>query len=435
MNKHSTIDAFPLRNIIRAGRLTILLPIGIMLISSVFLSSISAQDEVESHADSSDMLAYVNDEDQLMLYDPRERTEIKLLENVSSFKLGRDGRVAFTRPDENDPDLYVFDPANPALEPVSISHNPAANNYPVAWSPDGRYLAFVSFRQSPDFPHDFLIYQGQYLASSSNQSLYVWDGETTTNIMPDDLLAPVDRFSVDWSHDGRLAFNISYGYSSLDKPSEIYLWDGSTTTNLSQNPDDWDGGVSWNRSGQLMFSSRRDVDGGIYVWDGETFRDGSPDVDSFIQIAPDLHPDAVTWLDDGLIGFTLYSDPPFSGTKEIILWDMEREAIVRQFPVFSEYVFSALSDDGQVVLSSQLASGLPSEYLDIENTEGKILFSTHTGQYGWSSAGYLAYCDPVGGMDWVLTLWNGEETWAVATLHNKPVHWQNEKNVFSCNNG
>ncbi len=419
MNKHSSMDTFSLRNITRVGRLTILLPIGIMLMSSLFLSTISAQDEV----DNPDMLAYVSEEGHLMLYDPRDRTETKLLENVDTFLLARDGRVAFTRPDENDTDLYVFDPSTPDLDPINISQNPAVGHYPVAWSPDGRYLAFASFTQSGDYAPYMLILQGQYLALNTEQTLYVWDGETITNIMPDDLLAPAESFSVDWSDDGRLAFNIEYDRYGNNPPAEIYLWDGSTTTNLSQSPDGWEGDLSWNKDGQLIFFSQQNEDGGTYVWDGLSFKDGSPDVDSFVPIAPDLKPGYVTWLDDGLIGFTIYSGPPSSITKEIIVWDMEREAIIRQFPVSSEYFYSRLSDDGQVILSTQLASGLPSEYLDIENTEGEILFSTHTGNYAWSSDGYLAYCEWEGGMKWILTLWNGEETWAVATLNNKPVHW------------
>jgi hypothetical protein len=429
MNKHSSMDRFPLRNITHVGRFTILLSIGILLVSSLSLSSIAAQDQV----DKPDMLSYVNDEDDLMLYDPRDRTETKLLENVQSFVLARDGRVAFTRQDENDTDLYLFDPANPSLEPVNISHNLAVHHYPVAWSPDGRYLAFVSFSPSPDFPYDIWIYQGRYLASGSDQSLYVWDGETATNIMPDNPLAPADSFYVDWSHDGRLAFTIQYGWSDADTPSEIYLWDESTTTNLSQNPDGWDGGVSWNRGGQLLFALQREVNGGIYVWDGVTFKDGLPDIDSFMRLAPELEPNYATWTDDGLIGFT--SDPSSSATKKIILWDMEQEAIVRQFPVSSEYASSALSDDGQVILSSQLASGLPSVYLDVENTEGEIVFSTHTGQYDWSSDGYLAYCVYDENRNWVLTLWNEEETWAVAQVSYRPVQWQNGRDTFSCNSG
>jgi WD40 repeat protein len=418
MNKHLSMNMFPLRNITRAGRFTILLPIGIMLISSLFLSSTSAQDEPENNADSRDMLAYVSDDGHLMLYDPRDRTEITLLDNIQGFELGRDGRVAFTRPDENDPDLYVFDPSTPNVAPINITQNPAAVNYPIAWSPDGRYLAFGSYQDSDD------------------QSLYVWYGETTTNIMPDNGLDTADIFYVDWSHDGRLVFTIQHGWSSLDIPSEIYVWDGNTTTNLSQNPEASDGAGSWSRDGQLLFGSQRDEEGGLYVWDGVSFKDSSPDVDSFIRLAPELEPTRARWTDDGLIAFTAYSDPPYGGTKAIILWDIESESVVKQFPISSENEGGSwLAEGGQVILSSHLASGSPSYYLDIENTEGQILFSTVTGELSWSGDGYLAHCGLDEGRVWLLSIWDGEESWLVAKVGYTPVQWQNGGNTFSCNNG
>ncbi|MBC7870192.1 MAG: WD40 repeat domain-containing protein, partial [Chitinophagaceae bacterium] len=272
MKKLPSINTLLLKNIIRAGRLTILLAVGIALILSAFLFSIAAQDEPDNavnNAINSDRLAYVSDEGHLILYDPNDRTKTTLLENVRNFALSRDGRITFTKLDETDTDLYVFDPSTPALSPINISHNPAANTYPLAWSPDGPYLAFVSYQDSQD------------------QSLYVWDGETTTNIMPDNELYTAVAFYVHWSNDGRLAFTFQHG---LSKPPEIYLWDGNTTTSLSQNPEGWDGAASWSMTGQLMFVSYRDEEGGIYVWDGMSFRDGSPDIETFILLAPELQP-------------------------------------------------------------------------------------------------------------------------------------------------
>jgi hypothetical protein len=414
MNKRPSMNTFPLKNLIRFGKLRIFLPIGIMLISSLSLSSIGAQDEV----DNSDMLAYVSDEGDLILYDPRDRTGITLLDNIRGFELGRDGRVAFIRPDENDPDLYVFDPSTPALPPINITQNPDVKHFPIAWSPDGRYLAFGSYQDSDD------------------QSLYIWDGETTTNIMPDNGLDTADIFYVDWSYDGRLVFTIQHGWSSLDIPSEIYVWDGSSTTNLSQNPEASDGAGSWSRGGQLLFGSQRDEEGGLYVWDGVSFKDGSPDVDSFIRLAPELEPTRASWTDDSLIAFTAYSEPPYGGTKAIILWDIESESVVKQFPISSENEGGSwLAEGGQVILSSHLASGAPSYYLDVENTEGQILFSTVTGELSWSADGYLAYCGLDEGRVWLLSIWDGEESWLVAKVSYRSVQWQNGGNTFSCNNG
>jgi WD40 repeat protein len=434
MKKSLPIDILSLRNIIKTGSFAILLLIGITLLSSLFISRISTQDEPEieaNSADNPDMLAYVSADDHLMLYDPRDRTETTLLENVRNFVLSREGRVAFTRLD--DTELYVFDPSTPALDPINISQNPDELVYPLGWSPDGRYLAFASFREGSGYSDNIWIAFGSYIAGSRDQSLYVWDGETTTNIMPETTLATANVFFIDWSYDGRLAFTVQHGWSDSDIPSETYVWDGSETTNLSQNPEYWDGVGSWSRSGQLLFASQRDDENGIYVWDGVSFRDGSPDVDSFIRVAPELQLTDATWTDEGFVAFTLYTVT--TGTKEITLWDLETREAVRRIPVSSVDSFSRLTEDGQVILSSQLASGLPSYYLDIENTKGEILFSTHTGEFSWSSSGYLAYCEFGEDRNWVLSMWDGEETWAIANVSYRPAQWQNGRDTFSCNSG
>jgi WD40 repeat protein len=425
-------EVLSMRNIIHAGRHAVLPSIGMLLMLFVFLSSTGAQDDPPiNSADSRDRLAYVSDDHHLILYDPHDRTEITLVDDVGSFVLGRDGRIAFTRPgeydtglfvfdsfDENDTDLYVFDPSTPALMPANISQNSSVYNYPLAWSPDGRYLAFGSYQKNID------------------HSIYVWNGETITNITPENGLDTAEQFYVDWSRDGRLAFTVIHGWSSLDIPAEIYVWDGNRTMNLSQNPKGEDGSVHWSTNGQLMFGSYLGERNGIYVWDGVSFKDGIPDVDSFIRLAPDLHPSSPMWVDDSIVGFTVYPEFSPSGMKEIILWDLEHESIVKQFAVSSDNAWSWLAEGGQIVLSSSLASGSPSYYLDVENTAGDILLSIETGEISWSADGYLAYCQrDEESMIRVLSIWDGEETWVVARVSYRPIQWQHGRNTFSCNNG
>jgi WD40 repeat protein len=410
MEKLTTMITLRLRRMIHNGSLIIMLPVAITLIWSASLSSTRSDDDT-------DMLAYVSDEDHLMLYDPRSRTETKLLEDVGGFVMAQDGRVAFTRLDENDLYLYIFDPSTPAQAPINISQNPFAYHYPLAWSPDGRYLAFSTYRDIFD------------------RTLYIWDNQTTTNIMPDDMPGTADWFYVEWSKDGRLAFTIEYSWSRLDIPPEIYIWDGNTTTNLSQNQTAWDSAINWSRNGQLMFVSYHNDERGLYVWDGVSFKGGIADRDTFNRVAPHLAPTYATWIDDDVIGFTVSPEYSPSGAKEIILWDLESEAIVRQIPISSDNAWSTLAEGGQVILSSHLASGIPSVYLDIENIRGEILFSTHTGEYAWSSDGYLACCEIEGGVSRNLTIWDGTETWLVAKTSYKPAQWQQGTETFSCNNG
>ena len=77
---------------------------------------------------------------------------------------------------------------------------------PLAWSPDSRYLTFVSYENEERF-------------------LYIWDGNTVTNISPVDGLDTVVQYYVDRGIDGRLAFVAVYGWSIWQFPPEIYIWD------------------------------------------------------------------------------------------------------------------------------------------------------------------------------------------------------------------
>lgn len=398
------ISTFPNR------KLTLLLMLGIVV--SVFMHpfSINAQDEPD--AGGNDMLAYVSQEGHLMLYNPQTRTETLLFENVRHFLLSPNGYLAFSKSDETDNNLYFSDLSTPSIAPIIISQNA----YPVHWSPDGRYLTFGS------------------LDENDNHSLFVWDGETITNVMPDDPLAEAQRFYPDWSSDGRLAFTIVYGWSNLAIPPEIYLWDGDKTVNLSQNPEGWDSAAIWSNDGQLLFSSFINEEYVFYVWDGVSFKDGLPDGDSFMPLAPDLELRYARWISSEFIGFTTYLNPQnLSDTKVITIWDVEEETIIEQYPITSENAWSWLTEDGQLIISTHLASGRPSYYLDIENLAGEILFSTQVGEFSWSSEGYLAYC--LWDEGWILSIWDGEETWDVSTATYKPVQWQSVGHIFSCNSG
>lgn len=416
---------FKRKNNINSGNIIAWICISLLLGASIFQFTVSSNDEPEYASNnieiSNDMLAYISNEHDLLLHNPVDRTTTRLLSNVNNFVMSPDGQVAYTRIDEDDTDIYVYDPSLAGIEPINISQNLMSNNRPLAWSPNGEYLAFASY---------------SYLVGDE-PSLYVWDGETIMNIMPDDGLDTADRFYVDWSYDGRLAFTIRHGWSDIDIPSEIYLWDGNTTTALSQNPKGQDGGVQWSRNGQLMFWSSWKNESDIYIWDGVSFRGGLPDVDSFIRLAPELEPYYSIWTNENnVIGFTVSPQTSPSGRKEIILWDWENEQIIQQLPVTSDNAWNWLAEGGQVVISSQLASGIPSVYLDVENTEGEILFSEHVGEYAWSSDGYLAYCGITDeGMSLILTIWDGEQSWVVDKVSYRSAHWLYGERSFSCNNG
>ena len=154
-------------------------------------------------------------------------------------------------------------------------------------------------------------------------------------------------------------------------------------------------------------------------------------------IAPDSQATNPIWTDeDGIIAFTSPRDASPSGEKEIIWWDIEAEDVLRRYTIVSDNAYSWLAEGGQIVFSSHLASGIPSVYLDVENTNGDMLFSEHVGEYAWSSDGYLAYCGITeDGQSRLLSIWDGNESWVVAEVSYRPVQWQNGRRTFSCNNG
>ena len=211
---------------------TFLLLLGLSLILGTISPDANAQDDDFN----TDKLAYVSNEGHLMLYDPSTHIETLLIEDVSGFIIGESGRVAFSRQNNNKLDIYVFDSSTLDLISISITNDPSLYVNPLAWSQDGHYLALGAYQDRND------------------QSIYVWDGETTINIMPETPLGPATGFQVDWSDDRRLAFQIAhYNWSNGGLPPEIYIWDGSTSVNLSQNTEGWDSAARWSSTGQLMF--------------------------------------------------------------------------------------------------------------------------------------------------------------------------------------
>ena len=164
-------------------------------------------------------------------------------------------------------------------------------------------------------------------------------------------------------------------------------------------------------------------------------RDWAIDADSFAPLAPAHEAFSARWIDDRLIAFTDYSRYASDGVKEIIIWDFENESVARRIPVMSENYWSWLIDGDALIASSELASGIPSTYLDIETTNGDIVFSEHVGEYAWSADGYLAFCGIDEGFSRILSIWDGDGTQVVAEVSYRPVRWLNGGPVFSCNNG
>jgi dipeptidyl aminopeptidase/acylaminoacyl peptidase len=158
---------------------------------------------------------------------------------------GQNGKIAFVGKD-GDEEIYTVSPDGLGL--TALTSNAVSDGAP-AWSPDGRSIAFVSFRDG-------------------NYEIYVMgaDGTNPTRLTDD---AGYD-LNPAWSPDGqRIAFT-----SDRDGDSEIYVMgaDGSSPTHLTTNTA-YDDEAAWSPDGaKIAFASNRapyGPDGELYVMDAD----------------------------------------------------------------------------------------------------------------------------------------------------------------------
>ena len=143
-------------------------------------------------------------------------------------------------------DIYVMDADGE--NPRNLTQNPDAHDWEPVWSPDGQYIAFISY-------HD------------DNYDIYVMDadGENPRNLTQN---TAYDSSPV-WSPDGQyIAFT-----SDREGNDNIYVMDadGHDLRNLTQNTA-YDSSPVWSPDGQhIAFISKRDGDYDIWLI---TFRRG-----------------------------------------------------------------------------------------------------------------------------------------------------------------
>jgi Tol biopolymer transport system component len=168
-----------------------------------------------------------------------------------------DGRLAFTAwyyvvyPHEGDThEVYLWD----GNTTTSLRQNPAGEDQAPSWSADGR-LAFLS------------EWNDEY-------DIFVWDGVSVNNGAPDKEsfanIAPEFTFYYSfpgWSPDGELVF---IGTSPQDEGhAQIYLWDGQTATNISQNLPLHSGSPTWSADGRWAFTTFFSPEQLVYVRDAD----------------------------------------------------------------------------------------------------------------------------------------------------------------------
>jgi Tol biopolymer transport system component len=433
----------------------------LMLLLVFPLVPVSAQDA----SDNLLIATYIEGErPSLDLYDPVANTTTSLFKDFAYqiALLSIDGRLAFGSPFEGGYEVHLLDTNHPEELSTALRDSHGGYEFPLSWSPDGRSLAFTSAQSTdpgvqrlwiwdgtnavditpPDkagsaFYEPYWSPDGRYVAfttysnENADRQIYVWDGKSSVNILPQEIVntTQVFNYHLAWSPDGRLAFSIEYSDSA---PSDIYLWDGQQTVNVSQNPTYINREFAWSADGQLAFLSGTDSSDNLLLWDGVTLKDGQPDKESFVSIAPEMIGffSPPTWTSQNQLVFSALAAE--DSNPQIYVWDGEAATNISQNP--DEDNRNALwSADGRWVFTN---NDLRDQFVYVKDTDNQSLLMTRGTNYFmpvWSSGGVLAFCrldEP----DWVLAVWDGQDIHEVARGASIRGQWQSGVSIL-CSSG
>ncbi len=132
-------------------------------------------------------------------------------------------------------EIYYWD----GREIIDISQTPFGGDNSPVWNTNGQ-LAFSSLRNGK---YDIFVWDA--MSFKNNQV----DTDSFINIAPEltDYMS-----SPNWTNKGLLAFNAT---GADDSHVQVYVWNGQTVTNISQNPDLHNGFPTWSADGRWAFST------------------------------------------------------------------------------------------------------------------------------------------------------------------------------------
>ncbi len=423
---------------------------------------------VGAQADTDLLLYRINTENRqpesLALYNPANNTSTPLSTEFEEAMLSADGRLSYSIRFEGKMEVHIWDSKHPDELSFGVLDEVDADQYPLAWSPDGQKLAFTS-KKYADREH-LLLYlwdgvtilnltpvflmksiiqykaiwspDGRYLAyvmidDDHQPWFYIWDGAVAGAITVPDVADTTNiyRYDLAWSADDRLAFTVLYNDYS---PSDIYVWDGRSTTNLSQSPTGRDGSPLWSADGRLAFMSEQGGEYHLLVWDGTSIKDNVPDILSFTNVAPELivYHSMLTWTSDGRLAFVAQSEP--DSDFQIYAWDGKTATNISQNPTMNNFS-PVWSKDGRWAQMGDNRS-LKQRFLIVRDANNQPIFTAKSYAYfvpAWSSGGNVMFCtfDDQG---WGLSVWDGEVAHEVARGWSIYGRWQSGESVL-CSSG
>jgi Tol biopolymer transport system component len=240
-------------------------------------------------------------------------------------------RIAFTSFRHGRAEIYVVNSDGSGER--RLTTNPAADDL-ATWSPDGSRIAFVSNRDG-------------------NLEVYAMnaDGTGQTRLTTD----PKDDFSPSWSPDGRrIVFR-----SNRDDNGEIYVMnaDGTGQTRLTFNTAS-DHSPAWGPNGQIAFVSTRQGNG-IYV-----MNDDGTDVRRVTTFAPNRNEYHPNWSPNGSkIAFQADRDLPIGNTEIYVMnADGTGQQRLTDYPGHDDWP-NWSPDGGQIAFSRGVSFLTPEVYV------------------------------------------------------------------------